>query len=42
MLAPAVFVGTWLGRKILMRIEQRVFENLALILSALAGLKLLF
>lgn len=42
MLAPAVFAGTWLGRKILVRIEQRVFENLALILSALAGLKLLF
>jgi uncharacterized membrane protein YfcA len=41
-LAPAVFVGAWVGRKILMKVDQRLFENLALVLSAAAGLKLLF
>ena len=41
-LAPAVFLGTYLGRKILVRMDQRLFENLALALSALAGLKLLW
>lgn len=41
-LAPAVLVGAWVGRKILLRINQRVFENLALALSGAAGLKLLF
>ena len=41
-LAPVVMIGAWLGRKILVKIDQRVFENLALILSALAGAKLLF
>jgi Predicted permeases len=41
-LAPAVFLGAWLGRKILVKIDQRWFENLALGLSAVAGVKLLF
>ena len=41
-LAPAVFVGAWVGRKILVKMDQRLFENLALVLSALAGLKLLW
>jgi uncharacterized membrane protein YfcA len=41
-LAPAVLIGGLVGRKILVKIDQRLFENLALILSALAGLKLLF
>lgn len=41
LLAPAVVVGALIGRKILKRIEQRVFENLALAMSAVAGLKLL-
>ena len=41
-LMPAVFIGALLGRKILVKIDQRLFENLALGLSALAGLKLLF
>ena len=41
-LAPAVLLGAWFGRKILVKIDQRVFENLALVLSALAGAKLLF
>lgn len=41
-LAPAVFLGAWLGRKVLHRINQRWFENLALVLSALAALELMF
>lgn len=41
-LAPAVLAGAWLGRKILGRIDQRWFENLALALSAAAGVKLLW
>jgi len=41
-LAPAVFVGAWLGKKILAKIDQRLFENLALALSAAAGLKMLW
>jgi uncharacterized membrane protein YfcA len=42
LLAPAVFAGALLGKKILTRIDQKLFENLALGLSAVAGLKLLF
>jgi uncharacterized membrane protein YfcA len=42
LLAPAVLLGAWLGRLLLPRINQRVFENLALGLSAVAGLRLLF
>ena len=41
-LAPAVFTGAFLGRIVLKKMNQRVFENLALGLSAAAGLKLLF
>ncbi|HWA84656.1 MAG TPA: sulfite exporter TauE/SafE family protein [Opitutus sp.] len=41
-LAPAVLAGAWLGRRILVRIDQRLFENLALGLSAVAGIKMLF
>lgn len=41
-LAPAVFFGAWVGRGILRQMNQRVFENVALGLSAAAGLKLLF
>ena len=41
-LAPAVFLGAWLGRKILVKMDQRLFENLALGLSAVAGVKLLW
>ena len=41
-LAPAVVVGALAGRKILPKINQKVFENLALGLSAAAGIKLLF
>jgi uncharacterized membrane protein YfcA len=41
-LAPAVFAGAWAGRKLMLRIDQKLFENLALGLSAVAGVKLLF
>ena len=41
-LAPAVLAGALLGRKILVRINQKLFEDLALVLAALAGVKLLF
>ena len=41
-LAPAVFLGAFIGRKLLQKINQKLFENLALWMSALAGLKLLF
>jgi uncharacterized membrane protein YfcA len=41
-LAPLVLAGAWFGRKLVMRIDQRAFENIALTLSVIAGLKLLF
>ncbi|HVS53730.1 MAG TPA: sulfite exporter TauE/SafE family protein [Opitutaceae bacterium] len=41
-LAPVVFFGTWIGRKILVKMNQRVFENIALLLGAAAGAKLFF
>lgn len=41
LLAPAVLLGTLIGRRILVKINQRWFENLALALSAIAGMKLL-
>ena len=41
-LAPVVLAGAWFGRKLVMRIDQRAFENIALALSVIAGLKLLF
>jgi len=42
MLAPTVFLGAMLGRKLLPKINQKLFENLTLGLSALAGIRLLF
>ena len=42
LLAPAVLAGALVGRRILAKIDQKLFENLALGLSAAAGLKLLF
>lgn len=42
MLAPAVLLGAMIGRKILPLINQKLFENLALGLSATAGIRLLF
>ncbi len=41
-LAPAVLAGALLGRWVLVRIDQRLFENLALGLAGLAGLRLLW
>ncbi len=42
LLALPVFAGTIVGRKILVRIDQKAFENIVLLLSGLAGAKLLF
>jgi uncharacterized membrane protein YfcA len=41
-LAPAVIAGTILGRWLLGRINQRLFENIALALTVAAGAKMLF
>jgi uncharacterized membrane protein YfcA len=41
-LAPLVLAGAWFGRKLVMRIDQRAFETIALVLGALAGVRLLF
>jgi uncharacterized membrane protein YfcA len=41
LLLPAVLLGAALGRWLLGRIDQRVFDKLVLALSALAGLLLL-
>ncbi|MFI5357396.1 MAG: sulfite exporter TauE/SafE family protein [Opitutales bacterium] len=41
-LAPAVLAGTLLGRVLLHRLNQKLFENLALLLSVVAGLYLLY
>jgi uncharacterized protein len=42
LLAPIVLGGAWFGRKLVMKIDQRAFENIALTLSVIAGLKLIF
>ena len=42
LLAPLVVAGAWFGRKIVMKIDQRAFENIALALSIVAGLNLLY
>jgi len=42
LLAPIVLAGAWFGRKLVLKIDQRTFENIALALSFIAGLKLLF
>jgi uncharacterized membrane protein YfcA len=42
LLAPAVFVGAFLGRKLLPKINQRLFEDLALVLAVIATLDLMF
>jgi uncharacterized protein len=39
-LAPAVIAGTLLGRWLLGRINQRIFENIALTLTLVAGVKM--
>lgn len=42
LLSPLVLAGAWFGRKLVQTIDQRAFENIALTLSVIAGLKLLF
>lgn len=42
LLAPIVIAGAAVGRRILPHIDQKRFEQVALTLAALAGLKLLF
>jgi len=42
LLAPAVVAGAFLGRIILRRIDQKLFENLALLLAVAAGINLLW
>jgi uncharacterized membrane protein YfcA len=42
LLLPAVLAGAYFGRWLLPKIDQKLFEALALWLSVLAGLKLLF
>lgn len=41
-LSPLVLAGAWFGRKLVMKIDQRAFENIALALSLVAGLVLLY
>ncbi len=41
-LAPAVLAGSWLGRRLVTKIDQKLFDKLVLTLSAVAGLRLLF
>ena len=42
MLAPLVLGGAWFGRKLVLKIDQQTFENIALGLSLIAGVKLLW
>jgi uncharacterized protein len=42
LLAPAVVIGALVGRAVLPRVNQRLFENLALTLSAISGVRMLF
>lgn len=42
LLAPAVLAGALFGKWLLPRIDQKLFERIALVLSAAAGVKLLF
>lgn len=42
MLAPAVVLGAWIGRVALPYINQRLFENMALLFTLLAAIRLLF
>ena len=41
LLAPAVILGAFAGRAVLPRVNQRLFENLALTLSAVSGIRML-
>jgi len=39
-LLPAMWLGVWLGRKLLQRVPQRLFEWLVVVFAVLAGLRL--
>jgi uncharacterized membrane protein YfcA len=41
-LVPAVLLGAWLGRRLLARLNQKVFEAIVLALTLLAGARLFF
>ena len=41
-LIPFTMLGAWLGRSLLNRINQKVFEQSALVLTLIAGIRLLF
>jgi hypothetical protein len=41
-LAPLVLAGAWFGRRLVLKIDQRSFENVALALSVVAGVRMLF
>jgi uncharacterized protein len=41
-LAPFVLAGTWAGKRLLGRIDQRLFENISLVLTVGAGARMLF
>jgi len=41
-LAPTVLAGAWFGRRWVLKVEQRTFENIALALSVAAGFNLLY
>lgn len=41
-LVPAVLVGTWIGWGVLKKMNQKLFERLALLLSIAAGINLLY
>jgi len=41
LLAPAVLLGTWLGRRVIPHVRQGLFENLVLLTTVASGLNLL-
>ncbi len=41
-LAPAVILGAWLGRRLVLIVPQKLFETLILVSAALASLRLIF
>jgi uncharacterized protein len=41
-LFPSIFVGVWLGKWMLKKVSQRIYDDVVLILAALAAIKLIF
>ncbi len=41
-LLPGVFAGIWIGRKLIARVPQKLFETLLYLFSIIAGVRLLF